>query len=171
MLKGHKVANQRGASAPERNDQTGNMADALITVSRALLGIAVRSINAAPVEVTPVQHRLLVLLATGGDQTVGALAEQLEVNASNASRLCDRLQKLGLIGRDRSSRDGRAVDVSLTAAGRSLVETVRTHRRNEVKQVLSRMTHTDVDAAIKALNAFSEAAHETGEAQWTAYAL
>ncbi len=169
------MAKQGPTSASARDDATpdqmGDMADALITVSRALLGIAVRSINSAPVEVTLVQHRLLVLLATGGGQTVGTLAEQLEINASNASRLCDRLQKLGLIGRDRSSRDGRAVDVSLTSAGRALVETVREHRRNEVKRVLGRMSRTHVDATIEALNAFSEAAHETGEAQWSAYAF
>jgi DNA-binding MarR family transcriptional regulator len=148
-----------------------DMADAFITVSRALVGIAVRSINAAPIEVTLVQHRLLVLLATGGDQTVGALAEQLEVNASNASRLCDRLQKLGLLARDRSSRDGRAVDVSLTASGHNLLETVRTHRRHEIQQVLIHMPRTDVDATISALTTFGEAAHEVGEAKWTAYAL
>lgn len=147
------------------------LADALITVSRALVGIAVRSINSAPVEVTLVQHRLLVLLATGGDQTVGALAGQLDVNASNASRLCDRLQKLGLVTRDRSVNDGRAVDVSLTTAGRDLLEAVRSHRRHEVQRVLRRMSHTDVDAAIVALAAFSEAADEAGEAQWTGYVL
>lgn len=161
------MAKQTPASPPVRDD----MADAFITVSRALVGIAVRSINAAPVEVTLVQHRLLVLLATGGDQTVGALAEQLEVNASNASRLCDRLQKLGLIARDRSSSDGRAVDVSLTAAGRELLENVRAHRRREVQRVLDHMASTDVDAMIKALTAFGEAAHEAGEAEWAVYAL
>jgi DNA-binding MarR family transcriptional regulator len=165
--KGHEVAKQTPASVPAR----GEMADAFITVSRALVGIAVRSINAAPVEVTLVQHRLLVLLATGGDQTVGTLAEQLEVNASNASRLCDRLQRLGLVARDRSARDGRAVDVSLTPAGRALLETVRTHRRREVERVLGHMAQTDVDATVKALTAFGEAAHETGEAQWAKYVL
>jgi DNA-binding MarR family transcriptional regulator len=164
--KGHDVAEQT-ASTPARDE----LADAFITVSRALVGIAVRSVNAAPVEVTLVQHRLLVLLATGGDQTVGTLAEQLDVNASNASRLCDRLQRLGLVARDRSSRDGRAVDVSLTPAGRALLETVRTHRRDEVERVLSHLSQADVDAAIRALTAFGEAAHEIGEAQWTAYVL
>ena len=161
------MAKQTPASSAANND----MADAFITVSRALVGIAVRSINAAPIEVTLVQHRLLVLLATGGDQTVGALAEQLEVNASNASRLCDRLQKLGLLARDRSSSDGRAVDVSLTASGHNLLETVRTHRRHEIQQVLNHMPRTDIDATISALTAFGEAAHEVGEARWTAYAL
>lgn len=84
-----------------------DVAEAFMAISRALVGIAVRSINVAAVEVTLTQHTLLVLLATGGDQTVGALAEQLEVNASNTSRLCDRLQKLGLVARVRSSIDGR----------------------------------------------------------------
>lgn len=162
---GDKVADQTLA-AIVTNDE---MADAFITVSRALVGIAVRSINAAPVEVTPVQHRLLVLLATRGDQTVGALAEQLDVNGSNASRLCDRLQKLALVARDRSSSDGRAVDVSLTPAGRALLETVRKHRRREIQTVLRHMSPTDVNVTIKALIAFGEAAHEVGEAEWAAY--
>jgi DNA-binding MarR family transcriptional regulator len=155
----------------QTEDRAGDLADALITASRALVGIAVRSINAAPVEVTLVQHRLLVLLATGGHQTIGALAEQLEINASNASRLCDRLQKLGLLARDRSVSDGRAVDVSLTASGRRLLETVRAQRRREVRHVLGRMPPTDVEASIKALTVFAEAAHEIGEAQWSAYVL
>lgn len=161
------MAKQTPASTAVNND----LADAFITVSRALVGIAVRSINTAPTEVTLIQHRLLVLLATGGDQTVGTLAEQLEVNASNASRLCDRLQKLGLVTRDRSSSDGRAVDVSLTGAGRKLLETVRAHRRHEIRRILDHMPHQDVEAIIRALTAFGEAAHEVGEKHWTAHIL
>jgi len=154
-------------AAADRED----VVDAFITVSRALVGIAVRSINAAPVEVTLTQHRLLVLLATRGDQTVKALAEQLEVNASNASRLCDRLQRLGMLARDRSSSDGREVVVSLSADGRKLLETVRTHRRDDVQRVLSQMSRTDLDTMMGALTAFGDAAHEIGEAEWAAHAL
>jgi hypothetical protein len=33
------------------------------------------------------------------------------------------------------------------------------------------MPRTDVDATISALTTFGEAAHEVGEAKWTAYAL
>ncbi|MBA2464234.1 MAG: MarR family transcriptional regulator [Nocardioidaceae bacterium] len=154
-------------AAADRED----VVDAFITVSRALVGIAVRTINAAPVEVTLTQHRLLVLLATRGDQTVKALAEQLEVNASNASRLCDRLQRLGMLARDRSSSDGREVVVSLSADGRKLLETVRTHRRDDVQRVLSQMSRTDLDTMMGALTAFGDAAHEIGEAEWAAHAL
>lgn len=160
------MARQTPAAA-DRED----VADAFITVSRALVGIAVRSINAAPVEVTLTQHRLLVLLATGGDQTVKALAEQLEVNASNASRLCDRLQRLGMLARDRSLSDGREVVVSLTADGRKLLKTVRTRRRHDVQRVLSQMSRTDLDTMMGALTAFGDAAHEIGEPEWAAHAL
>jgi DNA-binding MarR family transcriptional regulator len=142
-----------------------------MTVSRALVAIAVRSVNAAANGVTLVQHRLLVLLATGGDQTVGTLADRLQVNASNASRLCDRLQKLGLVGRDRSSRDGRAVEVSLTPDGSELVEAVQTYRRREIQRVLARMPGADVEAAVTALSAFADAAREAEETEWAAHAL
>lgn len=147
------------------------LAGAFVTASRALVGIAVRSINAAPVEVTVPQHRLLVLLATGGHQTVGALAEQLGVDPSNASRLCDRLQRLGLIERERSESDRRAVDVTLTGAGRELLETVRAHRLREVKRILADVPETEFRAMVQALTTFSEAAHETAEVEWSISAL
>lgn len=155
------------SAAAERDD----LADAFMTVSRALVGIAVRSISAAPVEVTLTQHRLLVLLATGRGQTVKALAEQLEVNASNASRLCDRLQKLGLLSRDRSASDGREVVVSLSANGRELLTAVRNRRRHDVQLVLSQMSDSDLGAMMEALTAFSDAAHEIGEAEWAAHTM
>ncbi|WP_194291409.1 MarR family winged helix-turn-helix transcriptional regulator [Cumulibacter manganitolerans] len=155
--------NEEPAASHERH------ADTLIAVSRALVGIAVRSVNAAPVEITLVQHRLLVLLASGGAQTVGALAAQLEVNASNASRLVDRLQRLDLVSRGRSAEDGRVVTVSLTATGRDLLAEVHAYRRREVQRVLGRMTTGDVDVTIRALTAFADAAHEMGEMPWSSY--
>ena len=155
------------SGAADRDD----LADAFMTVSRALVGIAVRSISAAPVEVTLTQHRLLVLLATGRGQTIKALAEQLEVNASNASRLCDRLQKLGLLSRDRSASDGREVVVSLSADGRELLTAVRNRRRHDVQLVLSQMSDIDLGAMMEALTAFGDAAHEIGEAEWAAHTM
>ncbi|WP_344341640.1 hypothetical protein, partial [Streptomyces rhizosphaericus] len=64
--------------------QLDEVVDEFITAGRALVALAVRSINAAPVEVTLVQHRVLVLLASRGEQSVNALADELGVNASNA---------------------------------------------------------------------------------------
>ena len=147
------------------------IADAFVIASRALVGLAIRSINAAPVEVTLPQHRLMVLLAARSSRTIGDLAEQLGIDQSNASRLTDRLEKLGLIARERSTSDRRAVDVSLTTVGEELLETVHTHRRQEVKRVLAHMSPRQLNAMVRALNSFSTAAEENTDKNWSAYAL
>jgi DNA-binding MarR family transcriptional regulator len=145
--------------------------DAFITASRALVGLAVRSVNTAPVPITINQHRLLVLLATQGDQTVGVLAEQLQIDASNGTRLCDRLQRLGLVERARSPMDGRAVNVLLTPAGRELLEDVRAHRRQELRRILRDVPPANIRLMVRALTSFAEAAHEAGETDWAAHTI
>ena len=145
-----------------------DLADAFLTASRALIGLAVRSIEAAPVEVTIAQHRVLVLLAARGDLTIGDLAEGLGVNPSNATRYCDRLQRLGLLQRARSIEDGRVVQVCLTQEGQALVAAVTERRRQEVDEVLERMTGPDALRVVAALRAFNRAAGEVEDREWAA---
>ena len=140
--------------------------DDFITAARALVGIAVRSINAAPVEITLMQHRVLVLLASRGEQTVSALAGDLGVNASNGSRVCDRLQRLGLVARRRSVSDARSVCISITGEGRQVLQAVHAHRRTEVRGVLADLPAATVHNAVDALRQFNDAAHETGKGYW-----
>ena len=87
----------KAAPAPDRT--TAQAAEAFITASRALVGIAIRSINAASADITLPQHRVMVVLAADGPQGISQLADQLAIDQSNASRLCDRLQRLWLIAR------------------------------------------------------------------------
>lgn len=140
--------------------------DAVVTTARALVGMAVRSLAASPVELTVPQHRTLVLLAGGEALSIGRLAEELGVNASNASRLCDRLERLGLVARRRSDADGRSVQVGLTATGRDVLRTVDAWRRREVAHVLADMSEDDAAATVRALGAFAAAAHERTGADW-----
>ncbi|WP_165763359.1 MULTISPECIES: MarR family winged helix-turn-helix transcriptional regulator [unclassified Nocardioides] len=142
------------------------LADAFVTASRALIGLAVRTIGDAPVEVTVAQHRVLVLLAGRGALTIGEIAEGLGVNPSNATRYCDRLQRLELLTRTRSPVDGRVVLVSLTQAGTALVGEVTRRRRAEVEKVLARMTAADTAGMLDALRAFNRAADELGDRDW-----
>ncbi|HKV22888.1 MAG TPA: MarR family transcriptional regulator [Mycobacterium sp.] len=48
---------------------------------------------------------------------LAAVADDLNVNPSNASRTCDKLIRAGLLDRDVSELDRRHIDLSLTAAG------------------------------------------------------
>ncbi len=142
------------------------LTDALVTASRALVAVAVRSVAAAPVEITLPQHRVLVLLASHGEQAVGALAEQLGVNASNASRVCDRLQRLGLVARRRSTSDARSVKVALTDDGVGVLRVVSGHRHEEVRRILSGVAPQEAGSALEALRAFNAAADEVAGADW-----
>lgn len=148
---------------------TLDAAEAFVTASRALVSMAIGSLGAAPVEITLPQHRVLVLLAVDGPQGIGRLAEQMSIDQSNASRLCDRLQRLGLIVRRPSSTDGRAVDVHLTPSGTQVLDAVNTHRHHEVQRVLDGMPQHCVEAATQALAAFSSAAREVSELDWSVH--
>lgn len=147
-------------------EQLEELTDAFITSARALVGIALRSVNASPVEVTAMQHRVLVLLASKGEQSVSQLAEELGVNPSNASRVCDRLQRLGLVARRRSTTDARSVKVALTDQGLDVVSAVDERRRLEIKKLLGSLTPESGAHVVEALSAFNEAAHETARADW-----
>jgi DNA-binding MarR family transcriptional regulator len=151
---------------PTTNKDIEELAAAFVTASRALVGIAIRSVEAAPVPVTIPQHRVLVLLAANGPQAIGTLAQQLGVNPSNATRVCDRLQRLDLVRRSRSDSDGRAVHVTITPSGRRVVDAVNAHRRREVAAVLRELSPAQVEVVVEALTAFSRAAHERAEAEW-----
>lgn len=142
------------------------LADAFLRASRALVAVAARSIEAAPVEVTIPQFRVLVLLASRGDQTVGQLAAELGVNSSNATRLCDRLQQLRLVRRDRSSSDRRLVRIVLTGEGSEWLDAVTAYRRSEIREVLSRMPDLDALRAARSMEAFAVAAEEPADRDW-----
>ena len=148
------------------HDDVDALTDAFVTAARALVAVAVRSVNAAPVDITLPQHRVLVLLASRGEQSVGALAEQLGVNASNASRVCDRLQRLGLVSRRRSTHDARSVKVALTDDGVEVLRVVGEHRHQEVRRILSSVGPDTAGVALEALRAFNEAAGEIADGDW-----
>lgn len=143
------------------------LAEAFITASRALVGMAVRSIDTAAETITVAQHRVLVILAARGPQTIGDVAAELAVNPSNATRHCERLNRLGLVIKQRSAQDGRIVEVSLSRAGRRLLEAVTEARRREVLAVLDRMDGQRAEEVVRALAAFNEAARELGQDDWS----
>ena len=73
-------------------------------------------------DTTIAQYRALVVLASRGPQRMSDLAAALDVTPSTAGRMCDRLLRKGLIRRHRARADRRAVQVSVTASGREVVD-------------------------------------------------
>ena len=141
--------------------------DAVVRASRALVAIAARSLGAAAEEVTLPQYRALVVLAARGPQPVVGLARFLDVSASTATRMCDRLVRKGLIRRQRLTSDRRTVRVSISPAGRDLVDVVTRRRRREVAAIVHRMSSAERDQLVATLRMFAEAAGEVPEQDWS----
>ena len=73
---------------------------------------------------------LLVPLERDGDQRCSALAHQVGVDVSVASRQLAVLQRLGYVERRPDPLDGRASLLSLTAAGVEAIAATRAHRQD-----------------------------------------
>lgn len=136
-------------------------AAAFLTASRALLGMSLRSVAAAPVPLTVPQHRLLVLVSSKGPRRIGTLAEDLGVNQSNASRLVARLVDQGLVERITDPADGRVSLVKVTAAARRVLDVVTEHRMRELRAVVAAMPPQSWGLAVQVLREFNAAAGES----------
>jgi DNA-binding MarR family transcriptional regulator len=134
--------------------------DAVVRASRALVGIAAAAIAAVDDSVTVPQLRVLVLLDTRGPLNLTGVAAGLGVDPSNASRICERLIRAGLLDRQESPDDRRNITLSLTDAGRRLITKVTRHRRTAITRVLRDMDPEDRELVKTALDRFATAAGE-----------
>ncbi len=150
-------------SRPSSDRPSADQIDAVLRASRALVGIAAASMADADDVVSVPQFRVLVMLYTRGPLNLAAVAAGLDVNPSNASRTCDRLSKAGLLDRRESPDDRRNVTLTLTDAGRRLVDSVTRHRRVAIERVLRKMSAPERDRLAKALSAFATAADEPSD--------
>lgn len=66
------------------------------------------------------QYLVLLVLWECGEQTVGGLAQRLELDASTLTPLLRRMENAGLLTRQRDPSNQRSVRVGLTSQGRSL---------------------------------------------------
>jgi DNA-binding MarR family transcriptional regulator len=140
--------------------------DAVLAASRAVVAVATRSLGAAAEDTTLAQYRALVVLASRGPQRMVDLAGTLGVTASTAGRMCDRLVRKGLIRRQRARSDRRAVQVSVSAAGRAVVDQATARRRDLIAEILTRLPAGQQAGVAVALNAFAAAAGEVPDGQW-----
>jgi DNA-binding MarR family transcriptional regulator len=144
----------------------GTVVDAVLTASRTLVGVATRSLGAAAENTTIAQYRMLVVLASRGPQRIGDLAAALDVAPSTAGRMTDRLVRKQMVRRHRARTDRRSVLVSVTAAGRLVVDEATVRRRVLIEDILARMPADQQHAVASAFATFAAAAGEVPEHLW-----
>ncbi len=139
---------------------SADQVESVLRASRALVGITAASIAEVDDVVTVPHLRVMMMLATRGPLNLGGVAVGLGVAPSNASRICDRLLKLGIVDRRDDPSDRRQLELTLTADGSALIERVIRHRRTAIRRILRKLASTQRDQLAAALDDFATAAGE-----------
>ncbi|MEU9981168.1 MarR family transcriptional regulator [Streptomyces sp. NPDC050856] len=135
------------------------MADDVCAVAElleVLLGRGQEAVPSGPV--SPSQLRALLVLERRDGANLRALSDALRSRSSSVSRLCDRLEAMGLVRREPSPTSRREVEIRLSHRGRAVLRELREARAREVATVLGRMEPSAVRALAEGLVAFREAA-------------
>jgi DNA-binding MarR family transcriptional regulator len=136
------------------------LTSAVLTASRLLVSVSIRSLAAVEERVTLPQFRMLVLLATHGESNLVSLAERLAVNPSTALRMVDRLVDGGFVARRVNPDSRREVLLRLTGTGALIVDEVTARRRAEIASIVRKMSPGDRAGLVRALQAFAAAGGE-----------
>jgi DNA-binding MarR family transcriptional regulator len=140
-------------------EEIAELSETLLQATRALVGIAAQAaIDIA--DVTLAQLRVLVVLATRGRHTVGALAEVLGINPSGVTRLTDRLVGKGLVDKVESDQDRRVTHLDVTEKGHRLVMRVTDRRRAAIDALVAKIPRDRRAILIEALRTLAEEAGE-----------
>ncbi|MFI5671029.1 MarR family winged helix-turn-helix transcriptional regulator [Streptomyces sp. NPDC051704] len=119
--------------------------------------------------VSPSQWRALSAVEAAEGINLRALGSLLDARPPSVTRLCDRLEAMGLLTRARHPRSRREVELRLTPRARALLDERRAARARALAAVLDQMTPEAVDALVTGLAAFREAAagvHPAAPADW-----
>jgi len=88
-------------------------------------------------EMTPEQYWLLRLLRRRGTLNISELADSLGITGSSVTTACKRLEKAGLVRRERQNDDERIVQVMLTEQGNEQIEAWQQRRRAFLQTLLA----------------------------------
>lgn len=136
------------------------LVEAISAASRALVGLAARSIAETGVDLTLPQYRALVVLATRGPQRMSALAAHLGLSPSSTTRLVERLERKDFAARRPSLESRREVAVEATADGQRQIDEVMEHRKRAIAAALEPIDRPTREAMLVAFQTFAQA---TGE--------
>lgn len=131
-----------------------------MALSRVMTAVVARTLADAVETVSVPQLRILTMLYYGGPVNLTAIANQLGVDRSNASRPADRLAAAGLVRRMEDAADRRSTTLALTAKGRRLVDSIMERRREIFDRLLDRLDSDDRERVAESVTALIAAVKE-----------
>jgi DNA-binding MarR family transcriptional regulator len=151
-------------------------ADTVLASCRLLVALSAQSMAAVADVADPTQVRVLVITASRGPVSLGELADAAGLTPSTASRLCDRMVGQGLLDRSDDPNNRRALNLTLTQDGRTVVERIIGHRRAAIQAILNRLPRyrrTELATLLAQFNAAGgdPAEHDLWSMGWTTEAV
>ncbi len=146
--------------ASAKHADVDELATAVLSASRVLVGVSVRSLAQVEGVVTVTQLRTLVVLDGHGEMNLNRLAELLGVTPSTAMRMIDRLLSAEMVTRRDNPTNRREVVLGLTDRGQQVVREVTNARRAEIARIIQAMPTAQRTGLVSALRAFADAAGE-----------
>ena len=139
-----------------RDEITGQVVEDALAVLQAMHGVATPLL--CQLDVTMSQVKTLLTISLHGEATIGFIAHTMQTGLPAASTTVDRLLHLGWVNRSEDPADRRRAIVTLTPAGRDVVETVWRLRRDLLREWLSRMELQDLATLARGIATLKEAA-------------
>jgi len=92
----------------------------------------------------------LLLTLVDGPRRITELAETEALAQPTVTQLVNKLERRGLVLRERSPSDGRVILVSLSSQGRIQLERTREQSRERMRQAVQRLTDDELAALVAA---------------------
>lgn len=110
----------------------------------------------ADTDITPPQFNALLTLIDAGTLTIGELGERMYLACSTATDLVDRMERNGLVVRERDTDDRRVIRLRVLDKGQQVIDEVIATRRRYLSTVLAELSTDEVEGMITALTHLSE---------------
>ncbi|MFE2524702.1 MarR family winged helix-turn-helix transcriptional regulator [Streptomyces sp. NPDC059382] len=127
-------------------------------VAELLEVLLARGQDATTPAISPSQLRALLVVEQSEGINLRTLGAMLGSRPPSVTRLCDRMEAMGLLTRSRSRTSGREVELYPTRQGRALLDEYRAIRLRELSAVLDRMEPAAIEALVVGLTGLRQAA-------------
>ena len=104
----------------------------------------------------------LTMLAKKDGMSQGELSQSFEINPSRVTRLARRLEREGLLRRERDPEDNRVVRMYLTQKGRSLIEDLSGRRERFDQRISTVLSPEELEELQRVLGVLAEAIEDWG---------
>jgi DNA-binding MarR family transcriptional regulator len=125
----------------------------IIPLTMRTVGSQLRQSAQLPV---PAHFGLLFMLAEG-PHNLSELAEKHNVTLPTMSSTISTLVERSWVQRTQSEHDRRQISISLTPAGRTMLDTVQAHAENRLAEILAPISDQELDQLITGLSVLRSA--------------